>query len=179
MKTKTKQALATMNVFSWIVFIGCCMQTGALLFTFFMSLFTNPLAAKNLYLGLNLSDLYASSTTYYVLMVSALILQYTLRAYLTYLVIRIFLKINFVHPFSPEIAAIIAKISYIAFGTGILIVLIKEYSKWLMEKGILLNNLQEYLEGAAEFILMAAILYVVAQVFNRGIELQTENELTI
>jgi hypothetical protein len=33
--------------------------------------------------------------------------------------------------------------------------------------------------GGSEYLLMAAILVAISQVFKRGVELQSENELTV
>src|ERR1700752_2675726 len=57
MKISTKQILKVMNVLSWIIFVCLCIRTGAILFSCFVSLFLNPVAAKDLYIGLNLYDL--------------------------------------------------------------------------------------------------------------------------
>jgi hypothetical protein len=40
-------------------------------------------------------------------------------------------------------------------------------------------DLQAYLGGGAEFLLLGGIIFMIAEVFKRGIEIQTENELTV
>jgi hypothetical protein len=40
-------------------------------------------------------------------------------------------------------------------------------------------DLQAYVGGAAEFLLLGGIIFMIAEVFKRGIEIQTENELTV
>lgn len=179
MKTKTKNILSIMHVIMWIVFIGTCIKTGAILYSFFVSLVINAIAAKDLHLGLNLSELYQYNSSHYIGMVSFVICLYALRAYITYLVIKIFLKINLVNPFSNDVASLIKKISGVAFLIGILTIVANSYSNWLMKREIPLNNLHEYLQGKAEFLFMAGIVFIIAQVFKRGIEIQSENELTV
>ncbi len=69
--------------------------------------------------------------------------------------------------------------SAVALLTGVLTIVSNYYCHWLIGKGINLPTLTDYLGGGAEFIFFAGILYFISQVFNRGIEIQTENDLTI
>ena len=56
MKTKTESILTTMNVLTWVVFIGLLIHAGAIIVSYFISII-NPEGAKNLYLGLDLFSL--------------------------------------------------------------------------------------------------------------------------
>ena len=172
---KTKQILDLMKVISWIIFIGLCIKTGALIITTMISIFINPEASQNLYLGLDLSELLNSNRWYYMNMVSFIIAVTALKAYLFYQVIKIFLKINMDKPFSSVMIKLIQKISHIALGIGIVSMLAQNYSKWLMHRGF--NIPEEW--GSEEFLFLAGILFIIGLVFKRGIEIQSENELTI
>ena len=179
MKTKTKQILATMNFMAWIIFIGLCIKTGAILYSFFVSLVINPVGAKNLYLGLNLSDLYNFNIWHYAAIVSLIIFLSGLKAYIFYLVTKIFLKINFVHPFSTDVSLLISRISYVALGIGILTLAANGYAEWLIKRGVTFPDLQAHLGGGGEFLFFAGVVFFIAQVFKKGIEIQSENELTV
>jgi hypothetical protein len=179
MKTKPKQILAIMNIIIWIIFIGLCIKTGAILYSFFVSLFINPVGATNLYLGLNLSELHNFSIWHYATLVSLIILLSGLKAYVFYLVIRIFLKINIVHPFSTDVALLISGISYVSLGIGILTLAANGYTEWLINEEVVFPDLQAYLGGGVEFLLFAGVIFFIAQVFKKGIEIQYENELTV
>ena len=178
MKATTKNILRVMHIVSWIIFIGMCIQTGAIAYSFIVSLI-NTAGARNLYEGLDLSGLYSYNLRHYGVMVSFLILLSGLKAYMFYFIIKIFFKINFVHPFSTEVAALIRKISYVALGIGVLGIIANLYSEWLIKRGVELPNLQRHLGGAGEYLFLAATIFVIAQVFKRGIEIQSENELTV
>ncbi|MOA10052.1 hypothetical protein D3C78_1299230 [compost metagenome] len=102
-----------------------------------------------------------------------------LKAYIFYFIINIFLKINFVHPFSKEIASLIDKISYTALLCGIVGIMTDSYTEWLTKNGVELSAVQKYLGGTSEFLFLAAVVFLIAQIFKKGIELQSENELTI
>jgi len=168
-----------MHVLVWIAFLGTCVKTGAILYSFFVSLFINSEGAKNLYMGLDLSALYNYNLRHYITIVLYIICLSALKAFITYLVIKIFLKINFTHPFSTNVSKLIAKISYVTLGVGALALIGIIYSDWLIKKGNTLPDLHEYFGGAADYLFFGGIIFIISQVFNRGIEIQSENELTV
>lgn len=172
---KTKQVLSIMKIISWIIFIGLCIKAGAIIITTFISFFINPEAARNLYLGLNMFNLYEFSHWYYLSMLFLIISILILKAYMFYLVIKIFSKIHINNPFSSNVAYLISKISYVALGIGVLSVIANSYKMWLMKKGFSIPL--DF--GAAEFLLMSGILFIIASLFKRGVEIQSENDLTI
>ena len=174
MKTNTKQILEILKVFAWIIFIGLCIKTGAIIFSFIISLF-NSEAAANLYLGQDLSDVFASGIWGYVLINSFLIAIAGLKAYMFYLVVQLFTAINLEQPFSQSVGALLLKLSRVALGIGILAFIFNAYAKWLYKAGIPFD----YDGSSTEFLFLAGIVFVIAQIFKRGLELQDENELTV
>jgi magnesium-transporting ATPase (P-type) len=172
---KTKQILIFLQVCAYIVFVGLCIKTGALLISFIVSVALNSEASQNLYMGLNLSNLLEYSQIHYTVMASLIIILSGLKAYLFYLVIKITSKINIAQPFSENIAKLISKMSGIALEIGILAFITHNYAKWLLKNPVKFS----YEGGEIEYLFLAAILYVIAIIFKRGIELQSENELTI
>ncbi len=172
---KTKQILNTIKIISWILFIGLCIKLGAILISSTISLFVNTAAAEDLYLGLDLSNVYDFSKNHYVMLLSLVVSILALKAYLFYLVIKIFLKIDFDMPFTKVIANLISDISYFSLSAGVLAYIANRYSNWLQKKGVLFD-----LEwGSSEFLFMAGIVFIIALIFKRGIEIQSENELTV
>ena len=179
MKASTKGILTVLHVVSWIIFIGLCIRAGAILYTSIVSVYINPEGAKNLYSGLNLWSLYDYDTTYYTIIVSLIIIITALKALIFYQVIKIFSKINYVTPFSPQIASLISMIGYISLGVGILTKMTNGYCEWLGKKGVSFPDTSNVLGAGTEFLLFAGVIVFIAQVFKRGIEMQTENELTV
>ena len=175
MTTKTTFILKAMNIIFWVIFIGLCIKTGAILISFLISLFINSDGAKNLYLGFNLFDLFTFDKLHYCFIVSFIILLTGLKAYMAYLVVKIFLKFKFSSPFKTTVTSLISKISYVALGTGILAIISSVYSDWLIKKGIPISH--DW--GSDEILFFAGVIYIVAQVFKKGEEIQTENELTV
>jgi hypothetical protein len=102
-----------------------------------------------------------------------------LKAYLFYLVVKIFQKLNLLKPFDIEIAKLIEKISYEVVSIAIVSVIAHQYTKQLIHRGYEVSHVEKYWNDAAAFLMMAAILFVISQVFKKGIELQNENDLTV
>lgn len=178
MSKKTDFLLKVLNVIAWIAFIGLCIESGALIFNFTYSMY-KPIVAENIYKGLNLSDLQAKNFASFVGLMSFIVLISLLKAYLFYLVVKIFMKLNFVKPFSVEIAKLIENISLEVFSIAIVGAIAKQYTKRLKHLGYDISNAQEYWNDTGAFLIMAATIYVIAQVFKKGIELQNENDLTV
>lgn len=164
-----------MNVLFWIVFIGLCIKTGALLFSFFVTLFMGTAGTRDLYMDLDLSALYDYNVWYYIHLVSLIIALNGLKAYIAYLVVNIFLKFDLAKPFNPDISTLIAAISHTALGAGILAMIANGSSDWLMKRGVDIPT--NY--GAGEILFFAGVIYIIAIVFRKGTELQTENDLTV
>ena len=89
--------------------------------------------------------------------------------------IKIFSKIKLMNPFKMEIALTIEKISYVLFGIWIVSILSSVNSKWM------LKWTGEYFGNGIlnEYLFMAGLVFIISQIFKRGVELQSENELTV
>ncbi|MCU0349266.1 MAG: DUF2975 domain-containing protein [Flavobacterium sp.] len=175
MTTTNSTVLKIMNILFWIAFIGLCIKTGALLTSFIVSLFINPEGANNLYLGLSLFELYSFSKSHYIFTTTLLIVLSSLKAYIAYYVVKIFMKFELSKPFNNNLTAIFLKISHIALVTAVLAIIAENYAKWIMKKGI---NIQIDWTGS-EILLFAGVIYLFALVFRKGTELQMENDLTV
>lgn len=177
-KWVNQPSLMLITVVIWSIFIGLCIQAGALLFTFVYSLF-NPVVSQNLYEGLNLSALREQNIWYYGGVLSILLFIAGQKAYLFFLMIRIFLKINLIQPFSREVSKLISSISYVALEIGAGIIIASGIFKWMQVRGYELDRVPQMMGGGFEFLLMAALLVAIGIVFKRGVEIQDENELTV
>jgi hypothetical protein len=65
--------------------------------------------------------------------------------------------------------------SLITFIIGLMSVIGKTYTTYLFGK----NYNPNLAWSGKEFLFMASILFVISLIYKRGIELQTENELTV
>lgn len=170
--------LKVLHVMSWIVFIGLCIEAGTLIFNFTYTLL-KPIASQNIYKGLDLSEIYEKQFPHFVGLMSFVVILAVLKAYLFYLVVKIFLKLNLVKPFDIEISILIKKISFEAVGISVVSFIAHQYTKRLIQKGYEVSDVEKYWNDAGAFLMMAAILFVISQVFKKGIELQKENDLTV
>ncbi len=178
MTKKNDFILKALNVVSWIIFIGLCIEAGALIFNFALTLF-KPIATHNIYKGLNLSEMYETHFAHFIGVLSFVVVLSLLKAYLFYLVVQIFMKLNLVKPFDVEIAKLIEKISFEAFAIAIVSVIAHQYTKMLIQSGYEVSHVEKYWNDTAAFLMMAAIIFVISQLFKKGIELQNENDLTV
>lgn len=175
MTSTNSTMLKVMNVVFWIIFIGLCIKTGAILFSAIVSLFINPEGSRNLYLNLNLFDLYSFSKLHYIQTVSFMLSINGFKAYMSYLVIKIFMGLDLNKPFSSNLVNLFSKISYVAIGTGVLALIATAHSKWLLNKGITVSI--DW--GSSEILFFAGVIYILYLLFKKAYELQTENDLTV
>jgi hypothetical protein len=173
-KTKTEQLLGLMLILAWLAFIGFSIEAGAVLVSYAVSC-ANPVAAKNLYKGLDLYGLRQFDIWYYTGFVAFLVALSLLKALVSYLVIKTLSKFTLKNPFTMGVAKRLETISYMAFGTWLVTLLSNAYTGWLMKiTGKLYGN---WLSG--EFIFMVGLVFIISQVFKRGVEIQSENDLTV
>jgi hypothetical protein len=94
-------------------------------------------------------------------------------------VIQLVTKINLAKPFSSFVAQQIANISYHTFTVGILGLLAQAITTELGQNGYAVSDLAQFWTDSSAFVFMAAVVYVIAAIFSRGVELQNENDLTV
>ena len=178
-KNKTKLILSIMNVLFWIAFIGLCIQTGTILFSFLIGMMGNQAVTESLYLKLDLTALYKLGLFHYLNIGLILVIITGLKSYIAYFAIKISAKLNLEQPFNEAAYRLISKISYFILIIGILQVCAQSYYEGLMREGFVLNQLSSYFTDGDEMIFSAGVVFIIAQVFKRGLEIQSENELTI
>lgn len=167
-----------LQIIAWIIFVGLCIEAGALIVNFIFSIY-NPAMVARLYQKLDLSDLYSFSKGAFFGVYSFMLVISILKAYLFYLLIKLVRKINLSRPFSSFVADQITLISYITLSVGLLSYIARQTVKSLQHRIQITENLNHFWADSQAFILMAAIIFVIAEIFKKGIELQTENDLTV
>ena len=180
MKSKTEIILTILNVLAWIAFIGLMVKAGAYLFSYVMTLF-NTEASRNLYNGLSMYELRQFSFLHYTYVISLLVFMESIKAFTAYLLIRVLSKIKIENPFKPEIAQTLLRISYALTGLWVTAAFYNAYLKWLLQKS---STLQEILtlkvsEASGDFLFLIGVVFIIVQVFKKGVEIQNENELTV
>ena len=177
-KSKTKLILTILHVIAWIIFVGLSIEAGGLIVNFIFSVF-KPEFVGNLYQKLDLSQMYQQSKWAFFGMYSFVLFISILKATLFYIVIDLHFKLDLSKPFSSFVAKRISQISYSTFSIGILSFIARQTAKNLSHHGYEIDKLSQFWVDSQAFILMAAVIYVIAQIFKRGVELQNENDLTV
>jgi len=173
-KTRTEQILIVMYILAWVAFIGYNIQAGVFLITYGVGL-VNPGAATDLYQGLNLYELMQYNFWHYTLSVSFLAAIPMMKAYVSFLAIKALSVVNLVNPFTTAVAERLEKISYVMLGTWVVAMLSNAHTSWLLKKTGELQG--DWISG--DSIFAAGIVFIMAQVFKRGVEIQSENDLTV
>lgn len=182
MTTKKDYFLKTLHVISWIIFIGLCIEAGGFIFNVFFTFFINPEGAQKFWTHVNLSELYNFNQSHFVTLTSIMIIVTVLKALMFYFIVELFhnKKFDLSYPFNENVKRFIAKIAYLVLGIGLFSFWGSEFVENLVKEGIKLPVLQNLkLAGADVWFFMGILLLVIAQVFQKGIELQNENDLTI
>ena len=178
LKITTKQMLKILYVLSWIIFIGVCIEAGSFIFNAFFTLLINPNNASYF----NLSNLYGYDAGYFFVVLLIMSIVAVMRAFMFYLIVKILRdkKLDLSQPFNKEVGTFIFNLSYLALGIGLFSYWGVKYTMWLVNQGVKMPDIQYLrLGGADVWLFMGVTLLVIAHIFKRGIEIQSENELTI
>jgi hypothetical protein len=182
-KITTNQTLLALQVVSWIIFIGLCIETGGIIVNTIITLFINPAGVYNYWEGSGyLSNLYSYDIGYFAVITGTMSIVAILKSFMFYLIVKLFTDktLNMERPFSMELRGFILNLVYLSVGISIFSHVGSKYTLSLADQGLGVANLEAlHLEGADLWLFMAIILVVIAQIIKRGFEIQTENDLTI
>jgi Protein of unknown function (DUF2975) len=114
---------------------------------------------------------------YYVCAMCLTITVSLMKALIWFVVFGLLSKLKLQTPFSMEVEKKLERIAYLLLGVWIIgSIFWKIYNYYLLqEAGVQLasNN------NGDEYLFLAGIMYIISQVFKRGIEIQEENQLTV
>lgn len=173
-KTQTETILTIMNVLTWIVFIGLMIEAGAVLVSYGVGII-NPAAVTKMYKGLDFYGLSQYDFWLYTGIISLKAAILIIEAYTAYIVIKVLSTIKITNPFTMDVAQRLEKIAYMLILAWCAILLYNGQLKWLSKD---IAGLQE-LSLSTDLIIYAGLVFVIAQIFKKGVELQNENELTV
>ncbi|MBK7883653.1 MAG: DUF2975 domain-containing protein [Chitinophagaceae bacterium] len=171
-----------LNVISWIIFVGLCIQAGGLITNTVATLILTPSGATKFWKEVDLSAVYNHNQSYFVMLSVLLVIVTILKVILFYFILKIFhdKKLDLLKPFNETIKRFILGMAYLALGIGF-------FASWgttivdnLAGQGIKipgLNNLK--IAGADVWLFMGVSLLIIGFTFKRGIELQNESDLTV
>ena len=167
-----------LKIVSWLIFVGLCIESGGLIVNFVFSLY-KPEMVDKLYQKLDLSEMYARSEWAFYCMYSLILSISILKSVLFYVVIVLVTKIDLAKPFNSFVAKQISQISYFTLSIGLLSYIARQSSGNLKKQGFEIDILNQFWADSQAFILMAAVIYIIATIFSKGVEIQNENDLTV
>ncbi len=182
MSKRTDFLLKGLHVISWIIFIGVSIDAGGVLTNAIYSIFINSNLSAHFWGYLDLSKLYQFNQVCFITLTTLMSIVTILKATLFYFILKIFnnKKLDLANPFTPTLGKYINNIAYCTLGIGLFSKWGGDLLKWIANQNInmpLIENLK--LAGADVWLLMGFVVFVFGRIFNKGIELQLENDLTV
>ena len=181
-KISTKQILRILLVISWIIFAGLGIEAVGFITKTFANLVLPPEQAAKFWRQADLTALYRYNQSHYITLASLVIITTVLKALMFYFIVRILhsKELNLSRPFNDVVGRFVIMIAYLALGIGMFSYWGSKFSEEIISKGVAIPDIQALrLGGADVWLFMGVTLLVIAQIFKRGIEIQTENELTV
>lgn len=178
MSTRNNYVFIGLHIVAWLLFVGLSIEAGGLLVNFFFSLF-KPEFVPNLYQKLDLTDMYKDSKWAFFGIYSFILSISILKALLFYRVTILMHKMDLTKPFSTYVSKQIMLLSYYTLSIGFLSYLARHSAKNLMHYGYDTDSLDQFWADSQAFILMGAVIYMIATIFKKGVDIQNENDLTI
>ena len=167
-----------LHVVAWLIFVGLSIEAGGLIVNFFFTLY-NPEFVPNLYQKLDLTEMYRDSRLVFFGIYGFILTIAILKACLFYIVVRLMHKMDLSKPFNTFVANQTSLISYYTLSIGLLSYIAGQLAKNVTHHGFVTGNLNQFWEDSQAFILMGAVIYIIATILKRGIDIQNENDLTV
>ncbi|HUC83002.1 MAG TPA: DUF2975 domain-containing protein [Flavisolibacter sp.] len=182
-KITTRHFLKVLELVSWVIFIGLCIEAGGTIINTVIAFFINSTWTGNFWEGADyLTSLFEFDKGHFLAVAIIMIIVSVLKAILFYLIVKLFIekKLSISQPFSVRLRRFVATAAYLALGIGMFSYYGDKYAAWLSKQGVPAVDLQAlHIAGADVWLFMAVVLFVILQLVKRGIEIQSENDLTI
>ncbi len=177
MKIKTETILIVSKVLAFMGVIWYSILWGSQLLTL-VSSFINLDWAKHTYeVDLNLFSIREHSIGFYVGAMALTIAVSLIKAFVWYVVFDLLSKLKLQTPFSMEVEKKLERIAYLLLTIWIVSGFFwKTYIYYLSKETTIQLPASSSVD---EYLFMACIIYIISQVFKRGIEIQEENQLTV
>lgn len=163
---------------AWVIFVGLCIEAGALLVNFLFSLF-KPDLVHRLYQTISLMEVYEASKLAFFGIYGFMLSISILKAYLFYIVVMLMHGLDLTKPFNAFVSAQILKIGYCTLSIGLFSFIARQVTENLTHHGFPTDSLNQIWVDSQAFILMGAVIHIIATIFKKGVDIQNENELTV
>lgn len=175
MKIKTTVILQILRLLALLAFVGFSIEAGSIIISFIVSFF-NPDTAKSIYKGLDLYQLKAYGSWAYYLAVIFLFSIAALKAQVWQKVMNMLSHLKMDNPFQPQMMRFLARVSNVLIAIWVTTLLYNILGGYINKRTG--DELLQIID-ADNFLFMAGLVFIITQVFKRGMEIQSENELTV
>jgi len=182
MSIKTDYILKALQVLSWIIFVGLCIEAGGFTTNTVATLMLGSEGAAKFWKQVDLTALYSYNQSHYIMLASIMIIATVLKALMFYFIVKIFhdKKFDLSKPFNEVMRRFVLMIAYLALGIGLFSFWGEKFVGQLVTQGVKLPDIMQLrLGGADVWLCMGVTLLVIAFIFKKGIEIQNENDLTV
>lgn len=173
-RTRTETVLKFMNVFAWISFILLMVYAGGVLFSYVLIAIDHS-KASGFFPGRDMSKLLAYSYGHYTMVVAFIFALAAMKAFVAYQATKVISKVKLDNPFRTDVVWVLESISYSLLVIWMVGVFATAYTSWLGSYAVKMDDESATIAG----LLVAGLVFVISQVFKRGVEIQSENELTV
>lgn len=174
MKTRTQSILSVVKIIALIGYIGAIVAGLRIIIPFVAGFVADNPSFDT---GTGLDSLRETHLLPYISLMSFIIALAILKVQIWESLREILQEINLNSPFSIKIASMLEKMSYLILAIGIIYMAGDGYA------GYLSKTIDEvgkgFFKSDYQYLFSAGIVYVMAQIFKRGVEIQEENDLTV
>lgn len=178
MSNRNNLLFNSLYVVAWVIFVGLCIEAGAMIVNFMFSLF-KPEFIENFYQKLDLTAIYKDNKLAFFGAYCFILSIAMMKAYLFYIVIRLMHKMDLTKPFNTFVSNQILQISYFTLSIGLFSFVARQIIKKLIHHGFVVDGLNQFWVDSQAFILMGAVIYIIGTIFKKGVDIQTEIDLTV
>ncbi len=182
MSKNTDFLLKALHIISWFIFVGVSIDAGGVVSNTVYAIFINSDLSAHFWGYLDLSKLYHFNQALFVTLTILMSIVTVLKAVLFYIILKIFYanKLDVANPFKTSLGKYIYIIAFCALAIGL-------FSNWgenllnsLISQNVTMPYIQDLKIGGADvWMLMGFVVMVFAIIFKKGVDLQTENDLTV
>lgn len=179
----TAVKLRILLILSWAIFIGVCIDAGTFLVSVIVGV-VNPGVVRSVWLwqNIDLSALAANDRWHFITITSIIAIVGIIKALMFYLIIKVLhnKELDLDRPFTSNFGRFVFNLAYLSLFAGLFSYWGVRYIEWVADPNNIIPAVSTLRLGSADvWLFMGVVLLVIAQIFKRGIELQSENDLTV
>lgn len=181
-RISSKTVLLVLNILSWMIFVGLAIDTCGYLTNAIYVLAVDPTYASQFWNRLDLSALIVFDRIWFGVIMFHVVIVGLLKVFLFWSIVRLltYNQFDVTKPFSKRMGRFVLGLAYYSFAIAFFSMWARKNIGWMIAQGIAMPTDEQFnITGADVWIFMGVVLLVIASIFKRGVELQSENDLTI